>query len=309
MTISTSPTAPLVVIIGITGKQGGSVVRALIESPKPYRIRGLTRNKEKPAAVEYTRLGVQMVAVAVTVGNEENVKKAFDGGEIIFEVAEGKLMIDTALQTGTVSLFIWSALESFGTLSSGRIPNVKFFDSKAIITEYARASGIPLAIVQAGYYASNILDICAMGSALRPQDDGSFVFSLPMKGSTLLPVIDVERDYGLYVRAVIEEPGFGAGCEVLSGRLTSMEDMIAGLGEATGKKITYRQITREEFVNVFPFKAMAIPLADMYQAYEQIGYYGKKPVTDENILARKIRSWGEFLEATPDLAHFVTSKH
>ncbi|KAF8212784.1 hypothetical protein K438DRAFT_2167707 [Mycena galopus ATCC 62051] len=241
MTLSDSPTAPLVAIVGITGKQGGSVARALLESEKPYRIRGLTRDATKPAAAAFAKLGAEVVSVSLTVGNEDAVRKAFAGANIVFavtnfnehfsmerEIAEGKLMVDAALAVG-VSLFVWSGLENFTTVSGGRFSHAKFFESKATITDYARASGIPLAIVQAGYYTGNLFDTATFG--LKPQSDGSFVYSLPMAGSTRVPLIDVESDYGLYVRAAIESPELGAGSELLSGRLTSIDELISGLAE------------------------------------------------------------------------------
>ncbi|KAJ6535771.1 NAD(P)-binding protein, partial [Mycena capillaripes] len=236
MTISDSPSAPLVAIVGITGKQGGSVARALIDSDKKYRIRGFTRDAQTPVATAFAALGVELIAVSLTVGNEDGVRKAFAGSDIVFamtqfeshmskdqEIAEGKVMVDAALAAG-VSLFVWSGLESltalstgrlsFTDLSAGRLSLVAFFDSKAAVSDYARASGVPLAIVQAGYYASNVLR--AAPYVLRPQADGSFLYCLPMAGSTRVPLIDVESDYGLYVRAAIESPALGAGSEVLS---------------------------------------------------------------------------------------------
>ncbi|KAF7351829.1 NAD(P)-binding protein [Mycena venus] len=307
MTITDSHTAPLVAIVGITGKQGGSVARALIDSDKSYRIRGLTRDANKPASRAFTDLGVQVVEVSLIVGNEDAVRKAFSGAKIVFavtnfnehfnkerEIAEGKLMVDAAVSAG-VSLFIWSALESISAMSSGRITGVAPFDSKAAVTAYARDSGIPLAIVQAGYYGDNVL----LGYPLQPQADGSLLYSLPMPGSTRVPFIDVEADYGLYVRVAIESSALGAGSEVLSGHLMSVDELIAGLAEFTGKKIIYSQNTREEFLKMFPYKDMAPAIADLYQAYEEIGYYGPKEPTSEDILARKPKTWREFLEAAP----------
>ena len=42
MKVSQEPSTPLVAVVGATGIQGGSVINALIESDKPYRLRGLT---------------------------------------------------------------------------------------------------------------------------------------------------------------------------------------------------------------------------------------------------------------------------
>jgi uncharacterized protein YbjT (DUF2867 family) len=84
MTISQEPSAPLVAVVGATGIQGGSVINALIESDKPYRLRGLTRDTSKPAACKLIDQGVEMVAVTIGTDNAEKVHQAFKGASIVF---------------------------------------------------------------------------------------------------------------------------------------------------------------------------------------------------------------------------------
>lgn len=84
MTISKLLTAPLTVIVGITGRQGGSVARALIASEKPYRLRGLSRDITKPAAQKFAEQGVEMVSVDLRADKPEDALKAFAGAEIAF---------------------------------------------------------------------------------------------------------------------------------------------------------------------------------------------------------------------------------
>ncbi|KAF7352402.1 NAD(P)-binding protein [Mycena venus] len=229
MTISQDPSAPLVVLVGITGLQGGSVAHALADSDKPYRICGLTRDASKPAAQAFAAQGVQIVSVSLTVDNAANVRKAFEGADIAFtvtnfnehmdkqrEISEGKLLVDTAKAVG-VKLLIWSGLESLSAISGGKYSRVGFFDAKSEVTEYAKKSGVPLSLVEAGYYATNIFEA---PYALKKQPDGSYVFGMPVPASTQVPLIDVAHDYGIYVRAAIEHPALGPGSEVFSGTLT-----------------------------------------------------------------------------------------
>jgi uncharacterized protein YbjT (DUF2867 family) len=84
MTISHELSAPLVVVVGATGMQGGSVINALIESDKPYRLRGLTRDASKPAARKLIDQGVEMVSVSISADNAEKVHQAFEGANIAF---------------------------------------------------------------------------------------------------------------------------------------------------------------------------------------------------------------------------------
>ncbi|KAJ7368786.1 NAD(P)-binding protein [Mycena albidolilacea] len=307
MTVSQDPSAPLVVLVGITGLQGGSVARALISSDKPYRLRGLTRDASKPAAQAFAAQGVEIVSVSLTVDNAVNVRKAFEGADIAFvvtnfnehmdkqrEISEGKMLVDTAKALGVKHL-IWSGLESLSTLSGGKYSRVGFFDAKSEVTEYAKSSGVPLSVVEAGYYATNIFEA---PYALKKQPDGSYVFGLPIPATTQIPIIDVAHDYGLYVRATIENPALGPGSEVLSGKPISFGDIVAKLSEVSGKKITYLELDREAFIEATGMSDYGPMLSDMFEAF---GFpdYGGKEIASESLLARKPRSWADFLTATP----------
>ncbi|KAJ7800466.1 NAD(P)-binding protein [Mycena olivaceomarginata] len=287
MTISKLLTAPLTVIVGITGRQGGSVARALIASEKPYRLRGLSRDITKPAAQKFAEQGVEMVSVDLRADKPEDALKAFAGAEIAFamtnwneyrdgakEAAVGKMLVDTAKTTG-VKLLVWSALESFTELTNGRFPLAQFCDSKAEVTAYARASG--------------------------RQEDGSYLFTLPISGATRVPLSDTAHDFGLYVQAAIESPVLGPGSEVRAGRIISLDEIVAQFAQVSGKKIVYKQVDRESWIEAFapPVKFLGPILGDMFQTFEAAGFFGPKLPTDEHILARKPRSWLEALEATP----------
>jgi uncharacterized protein YbjT (DUF2867 family) len=84
MTITEDTSAPLVVVCGSTGIQGGSTIKALAESDKAYRMRGLTRDPTKPSARELANQGVEMVQISLTVEHEPAVLKAFEGANIVF---------------------------------------------------------------------------------------------------------------------------------------------------------------------------------------------------------------------------------
>jgi uncharacterized protein YbjT (DUF2867 family) len=84
MTITQAASAPLIAVVGATGAQGGSVIKALSESDKPYRIRGFTRDATKAAAEALKKQGVEMVTVNLVVENKEEVYKAFTGADYAF---------------------------------------------------------------------------------------------------------------------------------------------------------------------------------------------------------------------------------
>lgn len=141
----------------------------------------------------------------------------------------GKMLVDTAKATG-VKLLVWSALESFTELTNGRFSLAQFCDSKAAITAYARASGVPLALAMPGFLAHNIF---IANYALKRQDDGGYLFALPISGETRVPLSDTAHDYGLYVQAAIESSDLGPGSEVRAGTMISFNEIIAQLAQGS----------------------------------------------------------------------------
>lgn len=56
----------LITVFGATGKQGGSVVNAILadaELSKEFKVRAVTRDPSKPAAQELAKRGVEVVSV------------------------------------------------------------------------------------------------------------------------------------------------------------------------------------------------------------------------------------------------------
>ncbi|KAJ7442170.1 NAD(P)-binding protein [Mycena galericulata] len=311
MTITQTPSAPLIAVVGATGTQGGSVIKALEESDKPYRIRAFTRDATKPAAQELVKKGVEVVTISLVVENATKVHEAFVGANFAFlvtnfwehlsvekEVAEGKLLIDAAKAAG-VNGIVWSGLTSVSKTSAGKYVHVIHYEGKAEVTEYGRQSGVPFVEVQAGFYASNFRDMPIM---IGKQDDGSFAIEWPVEPTTVFPIIDVAHDYGLYVRQVLELPVFPGGSEVLtSGDNITVKDIAQQLSEVTGKKVVFKQVSVEQFGAKIK-EAMGAPphivqdLSEAWLAVGEFGHYGPKATASLEGLARKPRTWKEFAQ-------------
>lgn len=84
MTITKSTSAPLVVIGGATGNQGGSVLHYLRESDKEYRLRALTRDNTKPKAKALSELGVEVVSIDLKPENKEKIQEVYSGADVVF---------------------------------------------------------------------------------------------------------------------------------------------------------------------------------------------------------------------------------
>lgn len=106
MTITQSTRAPLVVIGGATGNQGGSVLRYLQDSDKEYRLRALTRDNSKPKAKALSNLGVDVVSVDLKPENKDKIQEVYSGADVVF-VSSPSSGIDvtlTSLVTGSYQL-------------------------------------------------------------------------------------------------------------------------------------------------------------------------------------------------------------
>lgn len=78
---------PLLVVIGATGMQGGSVVSQFLSlSPPTYRLRGLTRNPSSEASKALAAKGVEMVAA--NLDDVSSLNRAFEGATAIFSVTD-----------------------------------------------------------------------------------------------------------------------------------------------------------------------------------------------------------------------------
>lgn len=84
MAISKDTSAPLIVVVGATGAQGSSVIRALTESDKPYRIRAFTRDTAKPEAQKLVEQGVEVVAYTPQSATLDETRRLFEGATYVF---------------------------------------------------------------------------------------------------------------------------------------------------------------------------------------------------------------------------------
>lgn len=116
--IASNTSAPNVVVFGATGVQGSSVIKALIKSPKEYRVTAVTRDTSKPAAQKLTGQGCSLVKADAS--KEEDLEKLFatvGPVDILFlvtafwehaskdkEVHDGELVVDQASESTQRSL-------------------------------------------------------------------------------------------------------------------------------------------------------------------------------------------------------------
>ncbi|KAJ7325557.1 hypothetical protein DFH08DRAFT_886883 [Mycena albidolilacea] len=214
------------------------------------------------------------------------------------EVSEGKLLIDAAKATGVKGI-IWSGLVSIKKISGGKYTN-DAFEGKAQVTEYGRAAGVPFVDVQAGAYATNFLN--SSFPFVVKEADGTYALPSVARGTTVMSIIDIEHDYGLYVRWVLEMPVFPDGLNVYATSWDlSQEDQARQISEGTGKKVVFKQITPEvaaqRLISLgFP-PAAAAGTIDTFQSMEEFGHHGGNPSTSAEGLALPTRTFAEWVKS------------
>jgi uncharacterized protein YbjT (DUF2867 family) len=107
------------------------------------------------------------------------------------EISQGKNVADVSKEVGVQHL-IFSSLLSVTEVSGGRLTHVPHFDGKAEIEQYIRDSGVPCTFYLPGYFMSNL------EQAIRPGQDGTLTFALPISAEAKFPLVDIKADTGTF---------------------------------------------------------------------------------------------------------------
>ncbi|KAE8146464.1 hypothetical protein BDV25DRAFT_162370 [Aspergillus avenaceus] len=225
----------LLVVVGATGNQGGSVIKSFLDDPN-WRIRGLTRNTTSESAAALQAQGVEVVKA--DLDGVASLETAFQGATAIFsvtdfwsayfrmaqdtsarheqpankrayqyELQQGKNVFDAAAKVTTLERFIFSSLSDAGKWSKGKYTNVLHFEAKAHAAEYGEKTYPELwkktSLYQAGWYMANFL-----GEWLSPKksDTGVYQFITGVRGDAHMPMIAAEEDTGPAVKALVACP-------------------------------------------------------------------------------------------------------
>jgi hypothetical protein len=193
---------PLLVVLGATGNQGGSVISYFLSQPSsPYKLRGVTRDPSSSKSLSLISRGVEMIAA--NFDDPSSLDAAFKDAAAIFSVTDfwqsfinpslrekaaatgqkigilsrdqeaqqNKNIIDAAARIETLERFVYSSLPNTCELSGGKYSHVYHFDGKAIAEEYGRSTYPQLwektNVFYAGYYLENYFD--AAGGMFRPK--------------------------------------------------------------------------------------------------------------------------------------------
>jgi uncharacterized protein YbjT (DUF2867 family) len=294
------PNAPLLVVFGATGQQGGGLVRAVLVREHPdYRIRAVTRQPSGDRARELTSLGAEVVAA--DLDDAASVAEAMRGADAAFCVTnfwehfspERELKQAEHLAEGArrarLRHVIWSTLEDTRRQlpADGRtMPvlmgtyNVPHFDAKGEANRFFTERGLPVTLLHTSFYWDNLLHF-GMGPQRGP--DGKLVFVLPMDDK-LLPGIAV-ADIGACAAGIFREgPQKTAGAIGIAGEHLTGAQMAAALGRAMGEPVTHLAMPPAQYAKLgFPG---AEDLANMFQFKRDFNasYCAARPVAESKAL-------------------------
>ncbi|KAF2023564.1 NAD(P)-binding protein [Setomelanomma holmii] len=287
----------LITVFGSTGNQGGSVVRAILNHPelsKEWKIRGITRNANKPDAQALARQGVEMVSA--DLNSKDSIQSAITGSNAVFgvtnywekaslehEVQQGKNLTDACRAAG-ISNLIWSTLPYVSKITNGKLHNLHHFDSKAMVEKYIRQVGQPASFVMPAYFMSNI------PGSIRPSADGShFTLSWLFHADAEIPMLDVPRDFGKFVASTLSPEPTGQHTYAASGWFTPL-DVCQAVEKCTGKKCEFNEVPLEAFGGS---KELLDNLL-MIREYEYYGPGAKEGVRKSHEVVEKVGGWEGF---------------
>jgi hypothetical protein len=230
-------TSKLIVVVGATGGQGGSVLETFLKDPA-WLVRGITRNPSSPRAKTLQSRGVDIVRA--DLNDPLSLAKAFQDASVIFAISDfwgiysesnesddpdkpkpGSLfnewvkeketqqlknIINEAAKITSLERFVISSLPNVTKLTGGKYTNVCHFDSKANAVEYGEQHQPDLwskaSVFLPGYFLNNFLDHPM--SKPTKGDNGRIQFSTNLDLDTKLPFIAHDQDSGPFVKSLVQ---------------------------------------------------------------------------------------------------------
>ncbi|WAO89842.1 NmrA domain-containing protein [Fusarium falciforme] len=292
----------LIVILGATGNQGGSVATTFLQDPD-WKVRALTRNASSSKAQALASRGAEVVEA--DIDKPSTLTAAFEGANTIFAVSDFwglyedpanrekakpgqalnewagehetqqlKNVIDEAAKVSTLERFIISALSDATKWSQGKYKHVYHFDSKARAVVYAEKTYPELwaktSVYQAGLFLSNFVQ----NPLTQPikNADGVVQFIGHIEQDVKLPFIAAEEDSGPFVKALLQQP---AGVNLIGYReWISAREAADALTRATGLKAEVVTLPKGHFPPGVP-EDLKAELEDNFAYFNEFGYEGR----------------------------------
>ena len=250
----------VVVVIGATGKQGGAVVKSLLE--RDHQVRAITRDIGTAKAQALANAGVTLVQASLE--DTAALTDALNGATSLFamttpfeggteaEIRQGISAADAAKAAGVHLVF-----NSVG--SANRRTGVPHFDSKYEVEEHITKIGVRATVLAPVYFMENLY--------FGKEQLAKGIYATPLSPERTLVQVAV-ADIGAVAVRLLEDPEAFAGKRFdLGGDELSGNDVVAILSRVTGRPFTYFQIPLDLIR-----QRMGEDAVQMYEWFDRVGY-------------------------------------
>jgi uncharacterized protein YbjT (DUF2867 family) len=256
-----------VLVTGATGQQGGAVAQALL--PGGWKVRALTRDPQKPAALALASQGVEMLPGDLMQTPAE-LASAFEGVYGVFsvqnfwesgpagEVQQGKNLAEAAKIAGVQHL----VYSSVGGAERGS--GLSHFESKWEIENHIQALGLPATVLRPTFFMSNFQNLLrAEGEAL------TLALALPPEKG--LQMVAVEDIGALAALAFAQPEKFTGQALELAGDELTLPQMAGVLKRVLDRPVQFFSLPLDQL------RSMNAEVANMFEWLGQGGYQADIP--------------------------------
>lgn len=232
----------IILVFGATGQQGRAVATSLVV--EGWRVRALVRDPDGAQARTLAATGVE--TVRGDLDDVVAIRAAMTGVHGVFSVQPssgqglsesvtdedelrwGKLVADIASDS-EVGHFVYSSAIAAGHGKTG----LGHFDTKTMIEEHVRGSGLPFTIVRPASFME-LLSLPGMGL-----ERGRFTFFLrPGQSAQMIAV----RDIGRIVAAIFADRERFSGQTIpIAGDALTGDELAEKIAQGSGRAITYER--------------------------------------------------------------------
>ena len=257
-----------ILVTGITGQQGGATARHLLASG--FKVRGLTRNPQKPATQTLAAAGAEIVAgdyddraaldrAVAGVYGVFSVQTPFEAGPES-ETRHGIAIADAAHAAG-VKHFVYTSVG--GAERNSGIPH---FESKWAVEQHIQALGLPATILRPVFFMENF------NSFFAPKEqDGTLVLAIAMQPEKPLQLI-YHDDIGAFAALAFSDPDKTIGQALeLAGDSLTMPRIVELMGAAIGKPVSFYPLSIEQV------RSFNDDFARMFEWFNASGYAADIP--------------------------------
>ena len=300
----------IVTVVGATGVQGGSIIRALLshENHNKYTIRAITRNKDSEGAKKLSAQDVEVVEA--DANNLESLEAAFAGSHVIFavtnffepfaslgeeeaariETTQGINMAKAAAATSTLKHYVWSTLANNEKFGDGKYI-IPYYGSKNKVDDYIKSNAELLkrtTFMLVGFYGINITYPFFKPFSLPSFGEPRLMQMLPCSPSVKVPMAgDEDVNIGLFFKAIIEKPDIS-----LPGKAASLHTQFMPIGDymklwADEQKADFEciQVDKETYCRLWPgFGLLMYNTLMYYDTLKEKGLSGGFPLLTKDDL-------------------------